>query len=255
MVQRILSYSISILLCLSALLPATAQQQARNTSDQRPVATQKEKTPPEIEYPLFNGINIGLDLWGPGSKLLGGESFSSEVAVDVDLKHRYFPILELGYGKTDEWNDNGVHYKSSAPYFRLGMDYNALYKKAHGHMLLVGLRYAMCPVSYDVASPGIDDPIYGGSFNPNIEDNIYGGSVPYNHTGMKCNMHWMELCVGIRANVWKSIYMGFALRMKYKLAASPDTYGDPWYVPGYGNYSSNTMGVTYTITYKLPLKK
>ena len=35
-------------------------------------------------------------------------------------------------------------------------------------------------------------------------------------------------------------------------SSSTGEYGNPWYVPGFGKYGSNTMGVTYTITYKLP---
>ncbi|MBQ8501623.1 MAG: hypothetical protein IJ494_04870 [Bacteroides sp.] len=254
MVRKISGCFISLLLSLLLTMPAWAQQQQRGRtgSDQRPVATTKEKTPPEKEYPFFNGIYVGLDLWGPGSKLLGSDAFSTEVSAYVDLKHRYLPVIELGYGKTDAWNDNGINYKSNSPYLRIGMDYNTLYKKAHGHMILVGLRYGISNPTYDIRSLGVDDPIYGGSYNPNIEDDIWGGSVPYNHSGMKCTMHWLEFCVGLRAHVWKSLYMGWSLRLKYKLSASPDTYGDPWYVPGFGNYASNTMGVSYSIIYKLP---
>ena len=155
---------------------------------------------------------------------------------------------------TDTWSDKGIHYKSNAPYFRIGMDYNTLYKKQHGHMLLVGLRYGVSSFKYDVDALGLDDPIYGGIVgNPNLDDEIWGGSLPYNHKGMKGSMQWAEFCVGIRAHVWKALYMGWSLRFKFKLSASADEYGDPWYVPGFGKYGSNTMGVTYTITYKLPL--
>ena len=80
-------------------------------------------------FPLYNGVTVSLYLWGIGSKVLGGDFLSSEVAVDVNLKNRFFPIVELGYGSTDAWNDNGTNYKSNAPYFRIGMNYNALYKK------------------------------------------------------------------------------------------------------------------------------
>lgn len=134
------------------------------------------------------------------------------------------------------------------------MDYNTLYKKQHGHMLLVGLRYGVSSIKYDVDALGVDDPIYGGIVgNPNLDDEIWGGSLPYSHKGMKGSMQWAEFCVGIRAHVWKALYMGWSLRFKFKLSASADKYGDLWYVPGFGKYGSNTMGVTYTITYKLPL--
>lgn len=217
-----------------------------------PKAEKKDKKP-KIEYPLYNGISIGVDLWGLGSQVFGGDFLSTEIAVDVNLKNRFFPIAEIGYGSTDTWSDKGIHYKSNAPYFRIGMDYNALFNKQHGHMLLVGLRYGASSFKYDVEALAIDDPIYGGMVgNPNLEDEIWGGSLPYNHKGMKGSMQWAEFCVGIRAHVWKELYMGWALRFKFKLSASSDKYGDPWYVPGFGKYGSNTLGVSYTITYKLP---
>lgn len=255
MAQKILKYSISILLCLLMALPATAQNRGNTSTESAHSSSKKQekkKDAPEVEYPLYNGINIGIDLWGPGSKLLGGDFFSTEVSASVNLKQRFFPTLEVGYGNTDKLNDNGIHYKGNAPYMRLGLDYNSLYKKAHGHMLLVGFRYGVSPVNYDVTSPGFEDPTYGVIISPEIVDNIYGGTVDYNHKGMKCTMQWLEFCVGIRAHIWKSLYMGWTMRMKYRLSASPDKYGDPWFVPGFGTYGANTMGVTYTIIYKLP---
>ena len=229
MERKILSYSISLALCLLMFLPLRAQNGNPTVPPQgAPPKKEKKDAKEEVHYPLYNGMSVGLDLWGIGSSVFGGDFLSSEVAVDVNLKNRFFPIAELGYGSTDTWSDKGIHYKSNAPYFRIGMDYNTLYKKQHGHMLLVGLRYGVSSFKYDVDALGLDDPIYG-------------------------SMQWAEFCVGIRAHVWKALYMGWSLRFKFKLSASADEYGDPWYVPGFGKYGSNTMGVTYTITYKLPL--
>lgn len=255
MERKILNYSISLLLCLLITVPLAAQQNYNSgtNGNQAQQAKKKEKKKPEVECPLYNGTSVGLDLWGLGSKLLGSDNLSAEVIVDVDLKHRYFPTLELGYGTSDAWNDQGIHYKTGAPYFRIGADYNALYNKKHGHMILVGLRYGFTSFSYDVSALGVDDPIYGGSVgNPNLEDGIWGGSMPYNYSGMKGSMQWAEFNVGIRAHVSKQIYMGWSLRMRFKLSASSGQYGDPWYVPGFGKYGSKSTGIYYTITYKLP---
>ena len=123
-----------LLMGLVMLLGLTAPLSAQSTYCNRPTGNRtvtkqkkkKEKKPSEIEYPLFNGVNVGVDLWGLGGKLFGSDFVSSEVAVDVDLKHRFFPVMELGYGSTDSWNEKGTHYKSNAPYVRIGMDYNSL---------------------------------------------------------------------------------------------------------------------------------
>ena len=70
---------------------------------------------------------------------------------------------------------------------------------------------------------------------------------------MKGSMTMGGFCVGYPGARLEGIVHGWSLRFKFKLSASADEYGDPWYVPGFGKYGSNTIGVTYTITYKLPL--
>ena len=254
MEQKILNYSISLAFCLLLSLPLQAQNSDISAPPANtPPKKEKKEAKEEVHYPLYNGISVSVDLWGPGSKLFGSDFFSSEVAIDVNLKNRFFPIVELGYGNTDTWSDKGIHYKTGAPYFRIGMDYNALYNKKHGHMILVGLRYAATSFKYDVEALGINDPEYGGSLgNPNLVDGIWGNSLPFNYKGMKGSMQWAEFCVGIRAHVWKDLYMGWAFRFKFRMSSSVAEHGDPWYVPGYGKYNGNTTGVTYTITYKLP---
>lgn len=254
MVQKILNYSISLLLCLLCSLPVGAQNSNPPAAAAQKLPKKEQKDAKEgPQYPLYNGVSVGVDLWGLGSKALGGNTLSTEVVVDVDLKHRFFPTVELGYASNNEEGDLGIRYKTQAPYVRIGIDYNALYKKQHGHLFTVGVRYGMTNFKYDIEALGLEDPIYGGGVgNPNLTDDIWGGSLPYNHTGMKGSMQWLEICLGIRANIWKNVSMGWSVRMKYKLSATTGQYGDPSYIPGFGKYGSNTMGVIYTITYKLP---
>ena len=256
MARKIFSCFISLFLCL--LIAAPTQAQYTNSGQDRsklPVAhkKKKEKDPNIPVYPLLYGLEVGVDLWGPGSALLGSDNFSAEAVAALNMKNRFFPTVEIGYGKSDNWSEEGIHYKTGAPYFRLGMDYNVFYKKKFLHKLLVGVRYGFSSFKYDVASLGIDDPIFGGHFNPNIEDDIWGGSIPFNHPGMKSTMQWLELCGSIRAHVWRDLYMGWSVRFKFRLSASTGLYGDPAYVPGYGTFGSNTLGITYTIIYRLPV--
>lgn len=259
MAKKISSYFISSLLfCLLIAIPLQAQQQDRRhyaSADRRNQANKnnKKKKVPEVVYPLYNGVNVGLDLFGIGNKAMGGDFLSSEVSVDVNLKNRFFPVIEVGHGQTDTSNDYGTHYKSSAPYMRIGMDYNILYKKKFKNYMFAGFRYGMSSFNYDIEALSINDPVYGGTINnPNQIDGSYGGSVPFVHKGMEGSMQWFELCGGVRAQIWKDLYMGWSIRLKYRTSSSPDKYGDPWYVPGYGKYSGNTIGMTYTLIYKLP---
>lgn len=95
-------------------------------------AQKKDKETLKAEYkasPLYQGTSVGIEVAGAGGYLLGGDILSSEIIVQTNLKNRFLPVVEIGYGKTDVINDaNDMHYKTSAPYFRIGMDYNVFYQ-------------------------------------------------------------------------------------------------------------------------------
>ena len=243
---------ISLLLLFCIGLPLLAQQQRPTHTPKRDL---KKKETVEIDtIPFYNGTYIGVDLYGIGSKILGGDLLSSEINVAVNLKNMFLPTVDVGFGTTDSWSDTGIHYKSSAPFFRIGVDYNTMAKKKEKNSFLyVGLRYGFSHMKYDISSLAIQDPAFGGEMgNPSQEDGIWGGSVPYDHPGQKATMQWFEFVAGVRVQIYKSFYMGWAVRMKYKLSASVSEYGNPWMVPGFGKYNSNNMGVTYSLIYKLP---
>ncbi len=56
----------------------------------------------------------------------------------------------------------------------------------------------------------------------------------FNREGMKASMHWAEFLVGVQARIYKRINMGWTVRYEIQTKVSPDEYGDPWYVPGFG---------------------
>ena len=83
---------ISLLLLFCIGLPLLAQQQR---PAQTPKRDQKKKEVAEIDtIPLYNGTYVGVDLYGVGSKLLGGDFMSSEVSV-AELQHLKQIVLPL----------------------------------------------------------------------------------------------------------------------------------------------------------------
>lgn len=252
---RLLRLSSALLFLFCIGFPTMAQQ-----PQQRPGPVQKSQKKKDAAVvdtiPFYNGTYVGVDVYGIGSKLLGGDFMSSEVSIAVNLKNKFIPTLEVGMGGTDTWNETGIHYKSKpAPFFRIGVDYNTMAKKKEKNSYLyAGLRYAFTSFKYDVSTLPVEDPIFGGSIgNPSLEDDYWGGSVPFNHLGMKGSVHWIEIVLGVKVQIYKNFNMGWSLRMKYKTKDSYGEYGNPWYVPGYGKFKSNNMGITYSLIYKLPL--
>ena len=191
---------------------------------------------------LFQGVKVGVDVLGLLNQALGSDAHSSEASVEVNLKNRFFPIMELGYGGMETTDDEtDIYFKTSAPFVRLGMDYNVLYKKPHlpGYFT-VGVRYGFSSFKYDVQAPDLVDPNWG---------NI---AVPVRYEGVKSNVSWAELVVGLKTNVYKNFYIGFTARYRARLSMTKNENSEPSYIPGYGQGKSSNYGITYNLVYKLP---
>lgn len=82
--------SLLLLLTSSLLLPLSAQAQ------------KKDKETLKAEYkasPLYQGTSIGVEVAGAAGYLLGGDALSSEIILQTNLKNRFLPVIEVGYGK------------------------------------------------------------------------------------------------------------------------------------------------------------
>ena len=218
--QSISTYIIALLTLSSWLLPVHLHAQEK----------------------LFQGVKVGVDVFGPLSRVLGSDSHSSEAHVAVNLKNRFFPIVELGYGGMDTTDEEtNIHFKTSAPFMRIGMDYNVFYKKPHlpGYFT-VGVRYGFSSFKYDIQAPDLVDPNWGTI------------TVPVSYQGVKSNVSWGGLAVGLSANVYKNFYLGFTVRYRARLSMTQNENSEPSYIPGYGQGKSNNFGVTYNLIYQLP---
>ena len=89
---RLLRLSSVLLFCIG--LPSIAQQQ-----QQRPGPVQKrDQKKKEVvvdTIPFYNGTYVGVDIYGIGSKMLGGDFMSSEISIGVNLKNKFIPTIEF----------------------------------------------------------------------------------------------------------------------------------------------------------------
>lgn len=216
---------LAISLLLIATLSATAQQQKRMVAE-----------PDTI--PLFRGVAVSADLAGIAQLALSDYG-QYEAALRVNLRDKYFPVIELGMGKADA-NDvaTNLTYKSTAPYGRIGMDFNVMKNKHDINRVYVGGRYAFSSFDFDVSSPGITDP-------------VWGDVVEYAHKGNKATWHWMEFVAGIDAKIWKMVRLGWSVRYKRRLSNKDPEIGKPWYVPGYGKEGGSRIGASFNLIFEL----
>ena len=234
MKKRSISTYIIALLALSSLLALPTRLSAQNIK----ILKDGEKE----EKPFFQGIMVGVDVFGFLNQALGSDARTTEVSIEANLQNRFLPIVEIGYGGMDMTADEtGIHFKTSAPFFRVGMNYNVFYQKPDlPGCLTVGLRYGFSSFKYDVQSPNLVDPNWGHT------------QVPVDYTDVKSNVGWLEAVVGMRANVYKNFYLGLNVHYRSRLSMTKNENSEPYYIPGYGRGKSSNFGRTYNLIYKLP---
>ena len=81
---------------------------------------------------------VGVDLIGP-VQLMVSDYGQFEASLRINLKDKYYPVFELGYGKADASDEaNPNHLQDQRPYFRLGVDWNLLKNKHDDYRLFGG---------------------------------------------------------------------------------------------------------------------
>lgn len=193
---------------------------------------------------LFRGIYLSADVFGYIYPIFVKDKYySTELSATVNLKNRFFPTVEVGFGHTDMVSQlYEIGYSTRAPYYRIGMDYNMQYKNGKPNYIYLGGRIGYTSFTYDVDAPALKDP-------------VWGNEVPVHLTDMPCRAIWAEAVAGVRAEIVKNFYMGWSLRYKYPIYKGPIAHGGPWYIPGFGSSSKAAFGATYSITYYLNFSK
>ncbi len=193
---------------------------------------------PTDTLPVFRGVAVGVDLLGAGQRWLSSYG-QYEAQVRLNLKDRYFPVAEVGLGDADAQDETtNLSYKTSAPYARLGIDFNILKNKHDLYRFYIGARVAYTSFAFDLSSADIIDP-------------VWGGQASYQALDQKCNMLWAELSAGVDATIWKWIHMGWSVRYRSRLHQSITDVGEPWYVPGFGRNASSRLGATFNLIFEI----
>jgi len=227
-ILRSIVFSLSLL-----VLPHAFAQSSRRAEQERLRLKQIDDS-----IPLYRGIQIKADMVGLAQKMVSDYG-QYEAGVRVNLKDKYFPTLEVGLGEADHHDIVTLtSYKTSAPYGKIGADFNIMKNKHDIYRLYLGVRYAYTSFKFDVDHPDIVDP-------------VWGGKTPFHGHDIKANYHWMELLLGIDAKIWGPLHLGWSARYKRRLHYDNGELGNVWYVPGYGKQGSTRLGGTFDIIIEL----
>ena len=225
-------FTFSILLILTSLL----------------VIGQTNKTdsiPPKIEK---YGVRFGADI----SKLI--QSFYDkkykgiEFVGDYRVTKNYYLAGELGNENTTV-EDNRLTFTTHGTYLKVGFDYNSYENWLDmRNMLYIGMRYGASTFSQTLNSYNI------------YNTSNYFPEAPTVFLGEKYNgltSQWIEIVLGLKAEVLNNIYLGFSVRMNRLLTnTKPDNF-DNLYIPGFNRTYNGDFGIgfNYSVSYFLPLYK
>jgi hypothetical protein len=210
------------------LLPLTLLVYARED-------TEKEKND---SIPVYQGVNVKLDIAMPiiEAARSAGRIQDYEMAINVRLKNRFYPTLELGYALA-ECGADGAQHQGHGGFARLGMDLAIVKKGATENNLLVGLRLGGAYQNYDLT-------------NVHIQSD-YWQTQPLNFYDQNRFDCWGEVVVGCQVYLWKGLHMGWFGRIKLLMTRnSKEGNVLPYYVPGLGFRNDFNWGVNYYIGYR-----
>jgi len=162
-----------------------------------------------------------------------------EGGVRVNLKNKFFPTVEVGLGlcdKTDDETDN--HFKTSAPFVKIGCDYNFARQKASGNRIYGGLRVGYTPFKYDFDSPAMEDPYWAGQ------------TIDIKYKNVSSHAVWAEVLFGLETKIYRGFRMGWTARYKRCLNVKGNEFGKPWYVPGYGKNKDHLFTGTFNVAWE-----
>ena len=185
--------------------------------------------------PFFQGFALSFDLVGPAMLVLSDHG-EYEGALRINLHDEWFPVFEAGVGRANHENDEvtGITYKTTAPYFRIGMDWNILKNRHSPNRMYAGFRYAFTTYNVDIIREELPDPVWQSKAGFGIE-------------GYHCSQHWAEIVFGIDAKLFGPLHLGWTVRYKRRLHHNDLPFGQTWYVPGFGTYDKDKLAANFNV--------
>lgn len=224
--SSISAYISSIAISILLVMPMNMQAQGKKNVEKADTVA------------LFKGFAVSVDLFGLAQKVMGSYG-QYEASLRINLKDKYFPIFELGLGETDHTSDvSQTKYKTAAPYFKIGADFNVMKNKHDSYRIYVGLRYAFTSFKYDVSNPTVTDPVW-------VEE------VSYDYSGIKGSYSWAEIVFGVDAKICGPFHLGWSLRYRNRISHNNGDLGNTWYVPGFGKNGGNNIGGTFNVIFDI----
>ena len=209
--------------------------------------TKSDSLATEIRY----GIRLGIDISKPIRMLIEPDYKGLELVGDYRLSRNLFVAAELG-SETKKIDKDAVDFETSGTYVKLGIDYN-VYNNWVGmdNLIVVGFRYGFSQHSQTLHGYALlnNDQYWQ-------EDNRISLADPKKFEGL--NGHWIELQLGVKAELLQNLYMGISFQMHRLLSDKAPENFENLFIPGFNKVLTDNpygAGLNYTISYQLPIYK
>lgn len=190
------------------------------------------------------GLRIGYDISRLALLYIEPERKALEFSADFEIKRNFYLTSETGTQKY-AITDTLYNYTSVGPYVRFGLDYNILKNRADNQyeMVFGGLRYGYSRLQHSAD-------------NILISDNYWGEGDITAFENATIHAHWIEAVGGVRAELFKHVFIGWSFRWRIMLYQSKLPVMKPIYIPGYGRgEKKSVIGFNYYVYISIPLGK
>ena len=212
---------------------------------------QNEVKTDSLKSDIRYGIRLGIDISKPIRMFLEPHYKGIELVGDYRITRDLFVAGELG-NETKRMDNDAVHFETSGSYLKLGVDYNVYNNwKGMDNFIIVGFRYGFS--QHQQTLLGYNRLINNRYWS---EDNTITLKTPLTYEGL--NGHWIELQLGIKAELLRNLYMGISVQMHRLLTDKDPENVENLFIPGFNKVLTDNpygAGLNYTISYQIPIFK
>lgn len=238
-------YFINLIILFVPFL-ARGQEQNQNTASKD-----------GIEYKQQYGLRAGADLSRIVLSFLDVDYTGLELVGDYRLTEKLFIAGELGNEKKTQTENLGgtalYSHTVSGSYLKLGADLNT-YENWYGmnNAITIGGRYALASFSQTLNEYTVFNS--NRFFSPNGFSPRIGDIGKF--SGLSAS--WLELVVGIKAELFANIYIGMSVRLGFLITNDEDDRFPNLWIPGFNKVTDGSnfgVGYNYSISYFVPFYK
>ena len=242
--QHMLKYTISTVLFLLSLFSLSQEKDSIGQDqiiDSLPAKVYKQKY----------GLRVGIDLSKPIRTYFNDDYKGFEIVGDFRITQKLYIAAELGAEEKTSQEDL-YNFTTTGSYIKAGVDINT-YENWYGmeNLITLGLRGATSTFKQQVNEYRIynTNPFWGEGellgTNPDILSEKDGLSAV-----------WLELVLGLKAEMFNNLYIGGSIRLNYLLSNNEADNFRNLYVPGFNKVTDDSkfgVGYNYSITYLIPI--